>query len=195
MADNYEAARSTLGITDAFQGKYDPSATSGVAKQYAVNQSAGRLESKRVMKHDAYAKLYEMMFKFLLAYSDQKVPYSYQDKDGEYLFSHFDRYQFLRQDAAGEFYWDDEFIFETDPTSTITMNREALWQQADFKLQSGAFGPLQDPKTLYRYWTYMERNNYPNAAEMKKQFEQEVKEQEAMAQALQGGGLNEMSQM
>jgi hypothetical protein len=75
------------------------------------------------------------------------------------------------------------------------MNREALWQQADFKLQSGAFGMLGDPKTLYRYWTYMERNNYPNAAEMKKQFEQEVKDQEMMAQALQGGGLNEMSQM
>ena len=193
MNDNYEAARSTLGINDSFQGKYDPSATSGTAKQFAINQAAGRMESKRVMKNDAYARLYEMIFKFMLAYSDQKVPYSYQDKDGEYIFDHFDRYQFLRQDAAGEFYWDDEFIFETDPTSTIMMNREALWQQADLKLQSGAFGALQDPKTLYRYWSYLEKNNYPNAGEMKKQFEQEVQEQELMKQTVMGGGMNEMS--
>ena len=39
----YEDARSTLGITDAFQGKYDPSAVSGTAKQYSINQAAGRL--------------------------------------------------------------------------------------------------------------------------------------------------------
>lgn len=189
MADNYEAARSTLGISDSFQGKYDPSATSGVAKQFAINQSAGRLESKRVMKNDAYAKLYEMMFKFMLAYSDQKVPFSYQDKDGEYKFSHFNRYDFLRKDAAGEFYWDDEFIFETDPTSTVMANREAMWQQADLKLQSGAFGALQDPKTLYRYWSFMEKNNYPNAAEMKKQFEEAVQEQNAL---MAGGEMNVM---
>lgn len=177
MADQYDAARSTLGITDAFQGKYDPSAVSGTAKQYSINQAAGRLESKRVLKNDAYAHLYEMIFQFMLAYSDQKVPFSYQNEDGEYEFEHFDRYDFLRQDAAGEWYWNDEFIFETDPTSTMLMNREAMWQQADLKLQSGAFGMLGDPEAMYKYWRFQEMNNYPNASEMKKMFEQKVQEQ------------------
>ena len=177
MADQYDAARSTLGITDSFQGKYDPSAVSGTAKQYSINQAAGRLESKRVLKNDAYAHLYEMIFQFMLAYSDQKVPFSYQNEDGEYEFEHFDRYDFLRQDAAGEWYWNDEFIFETDPTSTMLMNREAMWQQADLKLQSGAFGMLGDPEAMYKYWRFQEMNNYPNASEMKKMFEQKIQEQ------------------
>ena len=181
MADQYDAARSTLGITDSFQGKYDPSAVSGTAKQYSINQAAGRLESKRVLKNDAYAHLYEMIFQFMLAYSDQKVPFSYQNEDGEYEFEHFDRYDFLRQDAAGEWYWNDEFIFETDPTSTMLMNREAMWQQADLKLQSGAFGMLGDPEAMYKYWRFQEMNNYPNASEMKKMFEQKVQEQKLQA--------------
>lgn len=183
MADNYDAARSTLGITDSFQGKYDPSAVSGTAKQYSINQAAGRLESKRVLKNDAYAQLYEMIFKFMLAYSDQKVPFSYQNKEGEYEFEHFDRYDFLRKDANGEWYWNDEFIFETDPTSTMLMNREAMWQQADLKLQAGAFGMLGNPEAMYKYWRFQEMNNYPNASEMKKMFEEKVQEQKMLMQA------------
>lgn len=79
MALSYEFARSTLGITDAFQGKYDASATSGTAKQYSINQAAGRLESKKTLKQFAYAKLYELMFKFWLAYSDDPLTITSQD--------------------------------------------------------------------------------------------------------------------
>lgn len=194
MMDNYEAARSTLGITDAYQGKYDASAASGTAKQYSINQAAGRLESKRVLKNDAYAKVYEMLFKFLLSYADQKIPFSYQDKDGEYAFEHFDRYKFLRMDKAGELYWNDEFIFETDPTSTMLMNREAMWQQADLKLQSGAFGPLGESNAMYRYWRFLERNNYPNASEMRQMFEEKVQE-EKMQMAQMQAMMPQQSQM
>lgn len=189
LETNYEWAKSTLGITDAYQGKYDSSATSGTAKQYSINQAAGRLESKRVMKNTAYARLYEMMFKFMLAYADEPIPISNKNQDGQYTFSHFDRYQFLKQDSAGDYYWNDEFIFETDPTSTIMMNREAMWSQADLKLQSGAFGPLGEIDTLLMYWTYMEQNDYPNAAEIKKAVEAKKQEQ---LQAMQGGVQNEM---
>ena len=199
LETNYDWAKSTLGITDSYQGKYDSSAKSGAAKQYAINQAAGRLESKRVMKNAAYAKLYEMMFKFMLAYADQPIPISVKNHDGQYSFSHFNRYDFLKQDSAGEFYWDDEFIFETDPTSTIMMNREAMWHQADFKLQSGAFGPLGELDTLLMYWTYMEQNDYPNAAETKKWIEAKKQEQDAMMQqqmmAQAGGGQNVMPVM
>lgn len=198
LETNYDWAKSTLGITDAYQGKYDSSATSGTAKQYSINQAAGRLESKRVMKNTAYAKLYEMMFKFMLAYADQPIPLSKRNADGEYEFSHFDRYKFLKKDAAGEFYWNDEFIFETDPTSTIMMNREAMWQQIDLKYQAGAFGQIGQPETLLAYWTFMAENDYPNAEHMRSIFQQKVQEQkemQAMMAIQQGGVQNAMPQM
>lgn len=160
---NYEAARSTLGITNAFQGKYDPSIRSGTARQYAINQSAGRLESKRTMKNEAYAKLYETMFKFWLAYADQTTSITTSDAAGATIHDSLDRHEFLKMDANGEFYWNDEFIFETDPTSTLMANREAMWEQTDLKLQSQAFGPLGDMETLKTYWTFMKANGYPNA--------------------------------
>lgn len=69
---NYQSARNILGITDSFQGRKDTTATSGTAKQIAVAQAAGRLESKRIMKNAMYADLYQVMFKFLLAYSDEQ---------------------------------------------------------------------------------------------------------------------------
>jgi len=191
--DNYEAARSTLGITDAYQGKYDASAVSGTAKQYSINQAAGRMESKRIMKQEAYSRLYEIMFKFMLAYADQPVPLSTKNPDGSYDFKHFNRYEFLKMDENGDLYWNDEFIFEVDPTSTIMMNREAMWQQIDMKYQSGAFGEIGQPQTLLNYWTFMEKNDYPHAAEIRQMFADQLAEQrqaEAMAQAQQMEGMN-----
>ena len=203
MMDNYEAARSTLGITDAYQGKYDASAVSGTAKQYSINQAAGRMESKRIMKQEAYCRLYEIMFKFMLAYADQPVPLSTKNPDGEYEFSHFNRYDFLKVDESGELYWDDEFIFEVDPTSTIMMNRELMWNQIDLKYQNGAFGPIGDLNTLLNYWTFMEKNDYPHASEIRQIFADKLQEQKALEEQQQqlaqlqqlGGGNGYVSQM
>ena len=194
----YEDARSTLGITDSFQGKYDPSAVSGTAKQYSINQAAGRLESKRVMKNDAYAKLYEMMFKFWLAYADDPLPITGSGINGEQEFDVLDKTEFIKQDAAGEYYWNDEFIFETDPTSTMMANREAMWQQIDMKLQSGAFGQLGSLETMRLYWSLMEKNHYPNAGDVLSQIEQMLAEQQEMMQQqqmMQGAPQNEMPPM
>ena len=192
---NYDWAKSTLGITDSYQGKYDSSASSGTAKQYAINQAAGRLESKRIMKNIAYAKLYEMMFKHLLAYADQPVPLSTRNSEGILEYAHFNRFNFLRRDAAGELYWNDEFIFETDPTSTIMMNREAMWNQIDLKHQSGAFGQLGDDRTNLAYWTFMEQNDYPNATAMKNMFADRVKQAQEAQQMQMGGTQNAMPLM
>jgi hypothetical protein len=196
LMDNYESARSTLGITDAYQGKYDASAVSGTAKQYSINQAAGRMESKRVMKQAAYSELYERMFKFMLAYADQPVPLSTRNPDGSYSFSHFNRYDFLKVDASGELYWDDEFIFEVDPTSTIMMNRELMWNQIDLKYQNGAFGPIGEPETLLNYWTFMERNDYPHASEIRKMFVEKMQEQKELeAQQQQQNQVAQLMQM
>lgn len=189
---NYQIAKSTIGVTDAYQGKYDSSATSGAAKQYQINQAAGRLESKRVMKNVAYAKLYELMFKFALAYADQRIPIASERTDGSKEYLEFDRYKFLKMDDAGEYYWNDEFIFTTNPTSTIMTNREAMWQQIDMKLQSGAFGPVGDLETSLLYWKLMEKNGYPNAGVIRDSLEQRLNEQ---SQLTQGGVQDAMSNM
>ena len=190
----YEDARSTLGITYSFQGKYDPSAVSGASKQYQINQVAGRLESKRIMKNDAYAKLYEYMFKFWLAYADDPLPITGIGAQGEQQFDILDKSDFIKQDAAGDFYWNDEFIFETDPTSTMMANREAMWQQLDMKLQSGAFGPLGELSTMRLFWSMMEKHHYPNAGDILSQIEMMMREQQQI-QMMQGGMQNEMPVM
>ena len=201
IQEEYERAKSALGISDAFQGKYDSSALSGTAKQYSINQVAGRLESKRIMKNNAYAKLYELMFKFTLSCADEPIPINSQGIDGEMEFTHFDKRDFLKQDAHGDWYWNDEFIFDVDPTSTLLTNREAMWNQADLKLQSGAFGQLGDLETMYLYWLEQERNGYPNAGEIKRNIEERLaqfKEQQAMAQQMpleMGGEENAMPVM
>ena len=163
MNMNYEFAKSATGITDAYQGKFNSAEVSGTARQYAINQAAGRFESRRMLKNEAFAKLYELMFKYWLAYSDQTTEITSTDANGESEHDTLDRHEFLKLDKAGEFYWNDEFIFETDPTSTLMANREAMWNQTDMKLQSGAFGPLGDLDTLHTYWTFMKASGYPNA--------------------------------
>ena len=197
LENNYQWAKSTLGITDSFQGKYDSSATSGTAKQFSANQAAGRLQSKREMKNAAYTELYRKMFQFWLAYADQPIPVSYKAPDGTTRFSHFDRYHFLKQDAAGAFYWDDEFIFSIDPSATLASNREQLWTQIDLKYQSGAFGPITEPESRLLYWTLLAETGYPHGDTMKELISQQIQQQEIQPQILQKGGgeLGAMSGM
>ena len=191
---NYNWAKSALGITDSFQGKFSSSEVSGTARQYAINQAAGRLESKRTLKNEAFAKLYEYMFKFWLAYSDQSSAIISTDSNGTANYDEIDRHEFLKIDSAGEFYWDDEFLFETDPTSTLMQNREALWNQTDLKLQSGAFGPVGDLETARAYWTIQKANGYPNAAIILNIIEQRIKEQQEMAMQAQQAMPQEVSE-
>ena len=92
---------------------------------------------------------------------------------------------FLRQDAAGEFYWDDEFIFSIDPSATLSSNRSVLWEQMDLKLQSGAFGQLGVNETMLLYWTLMEDLDYPYAGEIKAAVQMRIDEQKAQQAAMQ----------
>ena len=95
-------------------------------------------------------------------------------------------------DRAGELYWDDEFLFETDPTSTLMQNREMLWNQTDMKLQSGAFGQVGDLETARAYWTIMKANGYPNAGKILELVEGRIEEQKQMAQQMQAAQMPPM---
>ena len=172
----YQTGRDTLGITDSYQGKRDTTAESGKAKQVAAAQSAGRLESKRRMKDAAYADLYKLMFKFLLAYCDEPRTYTTVDPEGKLHEAKFNRYNFLAQDAAGNLYYNDRFLFDVDDASTLMTNREALWQETTNKLVSGAFGNPADYRTLSLYWNLMQGLDYPLAKQTLAYLQQMTKQ-------------------
>lgn len=176
----YQAMRNLIGITDSFQGRRDTTATSGTAKEFAAAQTAGRLESRKVMKNAAYADLFEVMFKFLLAYSDEPRPIVRQQSDGSTAYGTFDKMDFLAFDDAGEPYWNDEFLFSVDQTAPLAGNREALWQEARMNLEKGAFGNPAEYQTLLLFWTIMENLHYPLATEAKQQIQERLQEQQQM---------------
>lgn len=179
LAQVYEEARQILGITDSFQGRKDPTATSGKAKEYAAAQAAGRHESQRVMKQAAYAQMFELMFKFQLAYADEPRPVIYKDFKGEAVYKEFNRYDFLEQDENGQWYWNDQFLFSCDTAGPLASNREAMWQETRMNLQTGAFGDHKDTKTLILFWGKMELLHYPGAGDTKKYLEERLKEEQA----------------
>ena len=184
LAQVYEEARQIIGITDSFQGRADTTATSGKAKEFSAAQAAGRLESKRVMKNAAYAELFEKMFKFWLAYSDEPRPVTYKDGTGETVYEEFNRYDFLELGEDGQWHWNDQFLFSCDTSAPLASNREAMWQETRQNLQTGAFGDPSRMETLILFWAKMEELHYPGAAQTKKHLE-ELAQQQQEAAAMQ----------
>lgn len=163
LAQVYEEARQAIGITDSYLGRRDATATSGRAKEFAAAQAAGRMESKRVMKQAAYAALYEAIFRFRLAYAEEPRPVVSADLSGGTVYSSFNRYDFLERDAAGDWCWNDRFLFSCDASAPLAGHREALWQETRMNLQTGAFGDPTELDTLILFWTKMRGLHYPLA--------------------------------
>ena len=195
MAAVYEEAKNVIGITDSFLGRKDTTATSGKAKEFSAAQSAGRMESKRVTKHAAYARLFETIFKFQLAYADDPLPVVGQSLDGRPSYSEFNRYMFLKQDANGEWYWNTDFLFSCDTSASLATNREAMWQETRMYLQTGAFGNPADLTTLVMFWRKMEMLHYPGAAETKLFMEQRLAQQQQLQQQQQQLQIQMQQQM
>ena len=185
LSQVYEEGRQIIGVTDSFQGRKDTTATSGKAKEFAAAQTAGRLESKRTMKNAAYAALFEAMFKFRLAYTDEPFPVRREDVNGNVVYEEFNRYDFLERDEAGEWYWNDQFLFSVDASSALASNREAMWQETRLNLQTGAFGDPNAITTLILFWAKMEKLHYPGAGETKRYLEEQQKQQQMQQQMMQ----------
>lgn len=163
----YEHAKQQLGITDSFQGRKDTTATSGVAKEFSAQQAASRMESRRVAKNVAWAKIYEIMFKYWLAYSDEPRDVVIRDQQNHPTYRKIDRYDFLKQDAAGEWYWNDDFLFSTDEAQPLANNRTQMWQETILAFSQGLFGNPRDLDTQILTWTKLEELHYPLASQTK----------------------------
>ena len=159
----YESAKSSSGVTDSYQGKYDASATSGKAKEFAAMQTAGRMESLRIMKAAAFSGVYEIVLKYLLAFSDEPRKFVKVLPDGGVTEEEWNKYMFLDKTAEGEFYYRDDFQFSSDPAATLETNRVAMWQEIQSQFIQGCMGVPTDPRTLELFWNMMNEYQYPLA--------------------------------
>ena len=159
----YESGKASSGVTESFQGAKDSSATSGKAKQYAAAMTAGRIESLRVMKAAAFAGLYELVLKYLLAFSDEPRKFVRILPDGSQKEECWNKYMFLDKDKYGEIYYRDDLHFDSDPASTLSQNRVQMWQETQDKFIQGAMGNVADPRTLELFWNIMDSLQYPLA--------------------------------
>ena len=173
----YEQARNTIGITDSFQGREDSTATSGTAKQLSANQAAGRFASKRVMKKFGWSRVFEVLFKFELAYSDEQRPIIGRDKNGVHRNETWNRWLFLRQDADGSYYWNTDFLFGADIGSTLETDRPGMWRELYEYFTSGALGDRNDIGTQILFWRMLEHLHYPHAADVKEQLIEKQQQQ------------------
>ena len=163
MDSAYATARQTLGITNTFQGREDNTAISSKAKALQVQQTAGRLESKREMKKASLVSLFELMFQFILAYSYEYRGY-YVTIDGEEQFKLYDNRLFLI-DSDGKYFYDDEYTFDIDLSATYENDRQTMWEETRMNFSSGAYGDPQSLETLKMFWQTMYKLSYPGAKE------------------------------
>lgn len=170
IQDQYKSAQSTLGITDSFQGKPDPTATSGVAKQLQIAQATGRIQSKMFNKYAAYKELFEIMFEFKLAFYDELRPYVAKDQNGNELFGDFNKYDFLVKDKAGKWYWNTDFLFTADAGSGLPNDKVFIYNQAKELFATKAIDQIQ-------LWSILESLRFPMASDIKKQLEERQKQQ------------------
>ena len=159
----YDSAKATSGVTNSFQGQRDTTASSGKAKQFAAMQSAGRIESLRVMKAAAFAGIYELILKYLLAFSDEPRKFVRTLPDGKQEEQMWNKYMFLDRDKNGVIYYRDDFSFDTDPASTLSQNRVQMWQETQDKFINGMFGDPSDKRVLRIFWNAMDALQYPLA--------------------------------
>ena len=183
----YNHAKRILGISDSYQGQYDPSAQSGKAKQVQVAQSAGRLDSKRRMKNAAYADIDKIIFMFYLAYADEPRSAAYVDSYGFSQNRSFNRYEFLVARDNGKYEYDDGFLFSADASADIERQREFLWQENRENFRQGTYGDPALPQTQLIYWLNMEKAHYPFAHDNVERLRQLIKEMQMAATKNNGG--------
>ena len=161
----YDQAKRVLGISDALQGLDATTSESGYARQLKIARASSRLETKKRMKHLAYCKIYEIIFKHYLAFADEPRRFAYRDTYGRMHFTEFNRYDFIERDKYGKYYYDDSYLFTVDNNADAQYQSEALWEINLNNLERGTLGDKTSPTTLMRYWQLQDKAHFPYARE------------------------------
>lgn len=188
----YFWAKSLLGINDSSQGKQDTTATSGRAKEAQISRAQARQASKIVMKNNFYQQIYRSMFEFALAYMDEPRNYPSRTNTGEEEDITFNRYEFLKQDKFGNWYYNDQFIITTDASGSSAEDRQYNLELMLADFNAGLYGNPQEPETVLAFWKDRESMNYPNAKRQVARWQEKVdriqemqEEQQLMQEAMQ----------
>jgi hypothetical protein len=177
----YDHAKRILGISDSYMGQADSTAQSGKAKQLQIQQAAGRLESKRQMKNAAYAEMDRIIFELYLAFADEPRDYAYKDSFGRMQNITFRRHDFIERDEAGNYYYNDQFLFSADASVDAEKSREFIWQENLKNFQLGAFGDPATPEAQLIYWQNNESARYPFAHDNVERIKENIKMQQQIA--------------
>lgn len=179
----YTHAQRILGMTDSFTGQADNTAKSGLAKQVQVQQTQGRLASKRVMKCAAQAEEDRAVFQLHLAYADEPRPLAFVDDFGRVHNAAFRRYDFVERDmTTGEYYYDDRYLFSADLSGTVDEANEQMWELITADFQAGMYGDPTQTVTLLRAWQAREKARYPGAHAQVKYFTNLLRQEIEIAQ-------------
>lgn len=165
----YEMVQSTLGISDSFQGKYDPSAKSGRAKEVQVQQSAGRLSSKLLNKYAFFKDLFNLMFKFDLCFTSESRSFVKKDSNNNDEWTSFNKYDFLMQSKNGDWYYNDQFIITAESGNALPNDKVFIMEQTVAQASAGLITPEQ-------YWEILKTLNYPNASSILSQMQKQKEE-------------------
>lgn len=176
--EQFDSAQSTLGINNSFQGKADSTANSGYAKELQIQQASGRLQSKRSNKYSAYKRLFELMFKFKLAFTDGSREVATY-KGNQKVYKSFNKDMFLIADEAGEYHYNDDFMFSVDYTGGVMNDRQYMWKQVKEDYASGLYGDTTNLTSLLKVWQLLETLHYPMSKDIRSQIESDI-EQQAM---------------
>ena len=167
----YDQAKRVLGISDALQGLDSTTSESGYARQLKISRASSRLETKKRMKHLAYCRIYEIIFKHYLAFADEPRRFAYRDTFGRMHFSEFNRYDFIERDNEGNYYYDDSYLFTVDVNADDQYSSESLWEINLTNLERGTLGDRSSPTTLMRYWQLQDKAHFPYARENVEYFQ------------------------
>lgn len=149
-----QAAKDTLGVTEASQGRADGSTLSGRALEILANNTAGRISVKIFEKQIAFTELYQLYYDFVLAFIDDARPYRVQGKDNRPQFGYFDKSKLLKQDDSGEWYY-PEFDIKISVDSGLPKDKRFILETAN---QSG------QRMDNIEYWMVLESVGFPNAS-------------------------------
>ena len=89
------------------------------------------------------------------------------------------------EECYGKYYYDDEFIFATDVSATLSTDRKAMWEETRLNFTSGAYGNPQDIQTIVMFWQMMDALHYPGAKQALQFSVRRAEQQQMLAQQQQ----------
>jgi len=158
-----QAAKDSIGVTEASQGRAESSALSGTALQTLTQNTENKMGIKKFEKHMAFGELYRIYYDFVLAFYDEEIPFRVKGPDSKSKFGMFDKGMLIKQDKDGKWYYPDFDIY-VEADSGMPKDKSFIIRSMSDALARGAINSID-------YWMVMESIDFPNAAVILKSVE------------------------